>query len=111
METKRIECPHCESKGTYLIDDGHSCGTCLKKANITENSRIVKCEVCDGAGSFEPFTTRLKVRMPFIIVMVVLILFYIYATVNVMDETKFEKVFPVLASLTTMIVTFYFSRK
>lgn len=106
----RLDCNHCETKGICITNSGSSCGTCLKKAK-TKNAQIVRCEVCEGAGTFEPFSSRLNTRLPFIIVFVVLMVFYLYTGSSLGDNEKFDQIFPLISSLTTMIVTFYFARK
>lgn len=111
MEVKRLDCAHCEQTGTCRTEDGYSCGSCLKDAKPGSESRIVQCSVCLGIGKVEPKTERLIGRVPFLIVFLVLIVFYAYAFFNLGDDTKFNQIFPLVGSLTTMIVTFYFSKK
>lgn len=76
MEIHTITCPHCEGTGTCRSDNGHSCGTCLKPAKVSKDIKVVRCDVCDGFGKAEPKTARLMGRMPFLIVLVVLGVFY-----------------------------------
>lgn len=111
MEVTLVDCPHCQQTGTCQVDDGASCGSCLKEAKAKKELKIVKCQVCNGLGKAEPKTARLISRLPFMIVMMVLLVFYIYAFINAGNESKFDQIFPLVGSLTTMIVTFYFSRK
>ncbi|MBD3611825.1 MAG: hypothetical protein HUJ13_05345 [Hydrogenovibrio crunogenus] len=111
MDIKRIECPHCEGKGICKADNDCSCGTCLKAAKVKKDTKVVRCDVCMGVGKAEPKTERLIARMPFLIVIVVLGVFYFYALINAANPDKFDQIFPLIGSLTTMIVTFYFSRK
>jgi hypothetical protein len=106
-----ISCPHCAGKGTCLIDNSNSCGTCLKHAKAKKHSKIVICSVCGGTGITEAKTDRLKNRTPFFIMAIVLIVFYFYTGINVINSNNFDKIFPVVGSLTTMIVTFYFSQR
>ncbi|MFB2638043.1 hypothetical protein ACE02P_08440 [Shewanella bicestrii] len=111
MEITLLECKHCNESGTCQIDNGNSCGTCLKEAKSVKGSKIVACGVCAGVGKVEPKTSRLNSRLPFLIVALVLLVFYFYTFVNLGDDSKFDKIFPLIASLTTMIVTFYFTKK
>jgi len=111
MENKLINCPHCAGKGTCLINNNGSCSTCLKNAKEKKDSKIVVCSVCEGIGIIEPKTERLKNRAPFFIMLIVLLIFYFYAFVNIFNPNNFDKIFPVVGALTTMIVTFYFSQK
>ena len=106
-----FDCPHCGGKGTCLVAEGGSCGTCLKDAKVKVEAKIVKCGICKGIGKVESKTDGLLSGMPFIIVMIVLFVFYLYAGINVTRPEKFEQIFPLVGSLTTMIVTFYFARK
>lgn len=112
---KLIKCSHCLGKGTCLIDNNHSCGTCLKVAKLKKKFNITICSVCYGEGMIvphpEPYTERLKNRIPVFIVVIVLAVFYFYALLNLIFRTNFDVIFPVVGSLTTMIVTFYFSQK
>ena len=110
MEITLLECKHCNETGTCLIENGNSCGTCLKEAKPNKNSKIVVCSVCDGIGKVETKTSRLNSRLSFLIVGMVLIIFYFYAFVNLGDDSKFNQIFPLVSSLTTMIVTFYFTK-
>lgn len=111
MEIQQIDCPHCEGSGVCRADNGQSCGTCLKAAKIGKEAKVVRCDVCLGIGKAESKTARLMGRMPFLIVMVVLAIFYMYALSNANNDERFSQIFPLIGSLTTMIVTFYFSKK
>jgi hypothetical protein len=111
MEIIRFDCPHCSGTGTCSANGGASCGTCLKEAKVDDQFKIVRCDVCIGQGKVEPKTERLIGRMPFLIVAAVIGVFYIYAGFNATNQERFDQIFPLVGSLTTMIVTFYFSRK
>jgi hypothetical protein len=75
------------------------------------SSRIVVCCICGGTGLTEPKSARLMNRMPSLIVMVVLLVFYAYAVINLLYRLHFDQIFPVVGSLTSMIVAFYFSQR
>lgn len=105
------KCPHCSGKGTCLADNRHSCGTCIKENKLKKKFNITICSVCGGVGMVEPKTQRLQKRLPFMIVSIVLIVFYAYAMINLFKNDHFDVIFPVIGSLTTMIVTFYFTQK
>jgi hypothetical protein len=111
MEVTLIECKHCGGTGTCHEDNGNSCASCLKEAKVKKDSKVVQCQVCQGLGQAEPKTARLNNRLPFLIVVFVLFVFYCYTFVNIGNNAKFDQIFPLIGSLTTMIVTFYFSRK
>jgi len=107
----RLDCSHCDCSGVCTVDNGTSCGTCLKEAGLNGDSKIVKCEVCSGVGKVEPKTERLARRIPVLIIFVVLGVFYYYIAIHATDSDRFDQIFPLVGSLTTMIVTFYFARK
>ncbi|WP_051177523.1 hypothetical protein [Vibrio harveyi] len=113
MEINLIPCPHCEKTGTCKQDDGKSCGSCLKAAKLKNDSdsKVVQCQTCAGIGAIEPKTSRMNARLPFMIVAIVLATFYVYAGFSANDNERFSQIFPLIGSLTTMIVTFYFSNK
>lgn len=111
MNVTRIDCPHCSQSGTCKANNGSSCGSCLKSAKTKKEVTIVQCAVCVGTGKAEPKTDLLNARLPFFIVIVVLGVFYLYAGTNLSNDGKFDQIFPLIGSLTTMIVTFYFTRK
>jgi hypothetical protein len=111
MEVNLYDCPHCKGTGTCTVDNNCSCFTCLKDAKADKESRLVICSVCEGSGKIESKSERLRNRTPFFIVAIVLIIFYLYTLSHATDREMFEKIFPVVASLTTMIVTFYFSKR
>ena len=106
-----FDCPHCEGRGLCLLANEKSCGTCIQDAKLKATAEVVRCGVCEGMGKVEPKTMRLNSRMPFMIVMVVLVIFYLYVLSNLIDGENFDQIFPLISALTTMIVTFYFSRK
>lgn len=110
-ETSRCECAHCSGSGTCTVDDGVSCGTCIKDAKVKEHHKIVRCGVCKGIGTAEPTTQRFIARMPVFVVFTVLAVFYLYVVFYAGNEAHFNQIFPLIGSLTTMIVTFYFARK
>lgn len=111
METNAFDCPHCSGSGTCTVDDAKSCGTCQQTAKLKNEAKVVRCGVCLGYGKLETKTTRLTERMPFLIVFAVIGVFYFYAALNAGNDEKFAQIFPLVGSLTTMIVTFYFSKK
>ena len=93
MEIHTLDCPHCAGSGTCTADSGKSCGTCLDAAKLKSEVPIVRCDVCLGHGKTETKTARLAARMPFIIVMAVLGVFYFYAASNAGNEEKFGQIF------------------
>lgn len=111
QDKNRFDCSHCETKGVCLIDNGGSCGSCIKDAKIKNNSKIVVCSVCGGVGINEFKTDRMVKRSPVFIMTIVLVIFYLYCGIELARNNNFEKIFPVISSLTTMIVTFYFSQR
>ncbi len=108
---KPIHCPHCSGKGTCFNENNASCGTCLKESKHKYGSKIVVCSVCGGCGIAELKTARLLNRIPFLIVFIVLVVFYLYVGLSVFRNDAFDKIFPLIGSLTTMIVTFYFAQR
>lgn len=104
-------CAHCLGKSTCLIENNCSCGTCLKEAKVKSDSKIVVCSVCKGGGSSEIAAVITKNKISTFIVAIVLLVFYFYAAISLVNNENFDKIFPVVGSLTTMIVTFYFSQK
>jgi hypothetical protein len=104
-------CAHCSGTGACTLDDGGSCGTCLKDAKMKGKARIVCCAVCHGGGVFESKTDRMRTRSPYFVMTVVLTCFYLYAGMNLQSGDHFDSIFPVVGSLTSMIVTFYFSQR
>lgn len=106
-----LNCPHCEGSGACTLEDGKSCGTCMAVARLKNDSKIVRCEVCEGVGKTEPKTVRLNARLPFFVALLVILVFYFYAFASLGNGDNFEQMFPLVGSLTTMIVTFYFSKK
>lgn len=109
--TQRYHCAHCVGTGTCIIANGASCGTCIKNAKVAKQYTIVRCGVCMGFGQAEPTTQRFIGRMPVFVVMTVLAVFYLFVAFNADNEARFDQIFPLVGSLTTMIVTFYFSKK
>jgi len=105
------KCPHCEGTGVCTSDEGKSCGTCLESSKIKNGSSIVRCDICYGYGRTEIKSERLKNRAPIIVMSIVLLAFYIYAIANIGNDQHFNQIFPLLGSLTTMIVTFFFAKK
>lgn len=110
-DTKLIKCPHCEGSGVCRANEGKSCATCIKISKTKGENKIVKCEICDGRGITETKSDRFKNRSPIIVLYIVLTVFYAYSAINLITDKHFDQIFPVVASLTTMIATFYFSRK
>jgi hypothetical protein len=111
MEIVYSDCPHCKGTGTCIVNQGASCGTCLKKASLKSDDKLVRCEVCEGHGKIAPKSEIVKNRIPVLIVGLVLGVFYVYAGMNAKNPETFNQIFPLVGSLTTMIVTFYFSKK
>ncbi|MDO8489609.1 MAG: hypothetical protein Q7S42_05840 [Candidatus Omnitrophota bacterium] len=109
-ETQLIACAHCSGKGTCLIENNSSCGSCLKEAKLKSESKIVVCSVCSGGGSATVASKILKNKVTILIVVIVLVTFLLYAGQNLSANNNFDKIFPVVGSLTTMIVTFYFTQ-
>ncbi len=103
-------CPHCEGTGTCTVSDGRSCGTCINESKV-KDAEIVRCDVCSGFGRTENKSERLVNRAPIIVLIVVLAAFYSYALFSIDDADRFNQMFPLIGSLTTMIVTFFFAKK
>lgn len=110
-EKNIIACAHCSGKGTCLVEDNISCGTCVKIAKLKTNSKIVVCSVCGGGGSSTIASIIQRNKITTFIVAIILIIFYFYAALSLTDSGNFDKIFPVIGSLTTMIVTFYFTSR
>lgn len=108
-ETKWLSCPHCSGKGTCKNEADGSCGTCLKASKKTKDAKVVVCSVCNGFGVMEPKTERLRQRTPFLVVSMVLMAFYIFTTISLIKGTHTSEILSLIGSLTTMVVTFYFS--
>jgi hypothetical protein len=106
-----FKCPHCEGTGVCTANEGLSCGTCLKVSKVKKESKIVRCDVCNGCGMTETKSDRLNNRAPFIVLTIVIITFYTYALFNLIGDNHFDQIFPLVGSLTTMIATFYFAKK
>jgi hypothetical protein len=104
-------CAHCSGTGACTLDDGGSCGTCLKDTKMKGKARIVCCTVCHGAGIFELDAERVLSLRPVMVMGVVLTCFYLYVGINLFRGEHFDSIFPVVGSLTSMIVTFYFSQR
>ena len=110
-EKNLIACAHCSGKGTCLIENNRSCGTCLREAKLKTDSKIVVCSVCSGGGSATAASIIQKNKVTIVIVVLILIIFYLYAGMSLAINSNFDKIFPVVGSLTTMIVTFYFTQR
>lgn len=105
-----IKCTHCNETGVCRADNENSCGTCLKDARINSESKVVRCAVCEGTRIVNIRIVRLSDTIPTFIVAIVLCTFYFGAALAMSKGDLPREVFTAVVSLTTMIVTFYFSR-
>lgn len=104
-----IDCPHCKGTGTCINDNGGSCGTCLSAEKVPEGSNVIVCSICKGKGAFSTVETSFQTAYPFILIVFIMSAFYLYVALSTKDASKFDTVFPLVSSLTTMVVTFFFT--
>ncbi|WP_045384194.1 hypothetical protein [Vibrio campbellii] len=109
------DCPHCSGSGSCTLDDGNSCGSCMKTAKIKTDHKIVRCGVCSGTGSLTrpeiQMNERAKLFSPLVVLSLVLLVFYLGSFQLLSNDEYAAQVYTAIVSLTSVIVSFYFGTK
>jgi hypothetical protein len=113
---ERLECAHCKKTGTCTNgENGVACAYCFgfnRKPATADRLKGIRCRVCDGIGTTEPFSLKLQnTFLPFFAMGFVFLLLGVIAFAYFFKTPNFEAILGFASTLIGSITAYYFGSK